>query len=83
MAEFEVILGGSGRWVAREVLSRYSNGKIAKTGRVFSGHCPKKVPHEQKHEVIKRQIRRAVQGGQTASVVAPRGGSNFVVTVET
>jgi hypothetical protein len=65
---FRVWLGGSGKWQAQKVMSRYSNGKVEhSTMWAWHGHCPKSVPPEEKMAVVKRQLTRQLRGE------APRG----------
>lgn len=79
--QYEIILGGSGRWVAREVIEMYPNGKIAKRGRKFWGHCPKSAGSQQ-IDVIKRQLRRQIDG-EIPTGVAPslNGGKVWIEQV--
>jgi hypothetical protein len=78
LVEFEVIRGGSGRWIAREVLSRYSNGRVETYGQVFVGHVPARVERPEMDEVIARQIKR----GGVPGIVPPGGGMEFTIMVD-
>ncbi len=47
--DFEVILGGSGDWTARQVLGRFRNGRVEEYGTLtFVGNVPKRVANPKK-----------------------------------
>lgn len=80
--EFEVIRGASGRWVAREVLGRFVNGRPSKFGRKFVGHVPRKLDGKDADDVIIRQIKWQAAGGPTPSVTPPNGGGKWTLFVD-
>jgi hypothetical protein len=60
--EFEIIYGGSGKWIAKEIDQKYSFGRCTYTGKVFNGHAPiNKVSRSEFKEIIKRQLKRKLQ----------------------
>src|SRR5690606_3530600 len=81
--KFEVVMGASGRWVARRVVSDLGNGKFRIAEPAFAGHVPvRKMGHAAARVVIERQLRRKVAAGETSPWNnGPRGGSSFIITL--
>lgn len=82
-AKYEVVMGSSGRWVARRVAQEFSNGRVRLEGPTFTGHVPvRKVGWEKARVIVERQLRRKVAAGETAQPgTGPRGGSSFIVSL--
>lgn len=82
-SKFEVVVGASGRWVARRVIEQYANGKVKVGGPSYTGHVPvRKMGHAAARAVIERQLRRKIATGETARPGdGPRGGTAFIVTL--
>ena len=82
----ELIIGGSGRWVAREVVDRHPNGKVAVVGRTWTGHVPRPIRADEdtltRH--IEKNINRKPDGGDVSryGVTAPRGGAVYDMDIE-
>lgn len=81
--EFHVVMGGSGRWIARRLTSKDADHPM--TGKpIFTGHVPRRV--ENKGEIITRQIARKWRNREYAGYAdlnaAPNGGSAFNITVK-
>lgn len=82
--KFEVVMGASGRWVARRVISDLGNGKYTVAPPAFTGHVPvRKLDKRTKpSSIVERQLRRKVAAGETSPWNnGPRGGSSFIITL--
>lgn len=80
--KWEVIMGASGRWVARRIVADLGNGKFGVAEPTFTGHVPvrKLAPNVRPSDIVRRQLRRKISLGETASFGdGPRGGSSFVI----
>jgi len=73
--EFEVISGGSGRWMAREVFERWPNGRTARGGEwCYRGHAPRVPEHA---AIIGRQLQRQVTGVDKIDLNRPTLGGGW------
>lgn len=86
MIEVTIIMGGSGRWIAREIISRAPDGRPSRTGRVWTGHVPRRKlrPDQRPGDIVARQIRngRVAVATWDQIAAAPRGGSTWEQTVD-
>lgn len=84
MIEIQVIMGGSGKWIAREIITRAPNGRPGRTGRVWVGHVPlrKLRPDQRPADIVARQIRRGRVATWDEITAAPRGGSGWEQKVD-
>lgn len=81
--KFEIVMGGSGRWVARRITADLGNGKYSVAPPAFTGHVPvrKLGPNVSPSSIVLRQLRRKIAAGEVAQWhEGPRGGSSFVLT---
>lgn len=82
-AKYEVVLGKSGRWIARKVAEEFANGRVRVEGPTFTGHVPvRRTGFEKAREIIQRQLRRKLAAGETSQPgTGPRGGTSFLLTL--
>jgi len=80
----QILRGGSGKWVGREVISFYPNGRVSQYGEGnFAGHVPKRVNADLTTigQVIARQVRRQILG-EPPKTVRLGGGHQFYIALD-
>lgn len=78
--EIKVVVGGSGRWIAREITGRYANGRPRMAGRVWTGIAPRHANRETVAACVSWAMRRG-EAGSAAVRAAPKGGWTFEAVV--
>jgi hypothetical protein len=82
MTKFEVVVGASGRWVARQVTVQFANGKVRTGTPIVAGKARRGMNGASLIPEIQRKL-RAGELIDPARDPGPFGGSSWIVELET